>query len=551
MEASEFHAPAPKISKRLKLLLFLETLLLLLAYFFIIYSYQHMEWQKTEKSIRQMGYSLLTNVQYSANTLDTLTKSPLSNTSYSAGPTLWSYIASPKKISENPAKFEALFIDKYYQLNLLFPDINALFLFTPDGRVLACKYNNTHYYLLQDLKTDTFINPIRKKSGAITFFTEEEIKDLGYDVNGHVLFAGRQLNNIASYKPAAIVIAGLDITDISLSFEKHKLFSSQQFACFDENGKLLFSSDGLCRLRLNDALAGAGDDVYYEILADHEHGLYTVIATDKKDMAGLSSSMKYVFLIFLPVVLLSNLLICIHIIKSVINSYRKMTEKIYVQSLTEKELNLQMLRSQINPHFLYNTLDSMRMTALKGGAQNLALMCGLLAGILRYGVSGTANLVTVAEEYRHLNEYIELIRLRYTNIEICTYIDPSVMDYKIIRLLLQPLVENSVTHGLEDNPSGGVIQIWGYCKKDYLIFTVSDNGAGMSEEHLKLLRGYLNDENTAFKSIGLKNIKKRIQLYYGSSYDLTISSRLYEGTAVTVTLPILSDNEALPERKEQ
>lgn len=551
MEFSDFHMPMPKIKKRLKLLLFLETLLLLLAYFFIIYSYQSMEWQKTEKSIRQMGYSLLTNIQYSASTLDTLTKSPLSNPSYASSPTLWSYMISPEKISENPAEFETLFIDKYYQLNLLFPDMNALFLFGPDGHVLACKYNSTRYYLLQDLDTQNFAKPIYEKGGAITFFTKEEIKNLGYDTNSTVLFAGRQLNNIVSYKPAAVVIAGLDITNVTLSFEKHKLFSSQQFACFDENGKLLFSSDGLYDLRLKDALSKTDSDIYYEVLSDSEHGLYTVITTDKKDMASLSSSMKYIFILFLPVVLLSNFLICIHIIRSVINSYRKMTEKIYMQNLTEKELNLQMLRSQINPHFLYNTLDSMRMMALKSGTDNLASMCGLLAKILRYGVSGTANLVTVAEECRHLTEYIELIRLRYTNIEFYTYIDPSVMDYQIIRLLLQPLVENSVTHGLEDDSSDGIIQIWGYQKEHCLVFTVSDNGAGMSEEHLALLRGYLNDENTAFKSIGLKNIKKRIQLYYGRGYDLTINSRLYEGTAVTVTLPVVENDAALPERKEQ
>lgn len=110
------------------------------------------------------------------------------------------------------------------------------------------------------------------------------------------------------------------------------------------------------------------------------------------------------------------------------------------------------------------------------------------------------------------------------------------MHCNIIKLLLQPLVENSINHGLENSSAQGTIQIQGYKSNKKLIFTVSDNGNGMPEEQLDLLRDYLDDKNTAFKSIGLKNIKKRIQLYYGSEYDLIIESQLYQGTAVTVTL---------------
>lgn len=110
------------------------------------------------------------------------------------------------------------------------------------------------------------------------------------------------------------------------------------------------------------------------------------------------------------------------------------------------------------------------------------------------------------------------------------------MHCNIIKLLLQPLVENSVNDGLENSSAQGTIQIQGYKSNKKLIFTVSDNGNGMPEEQLDLLRDYLDDKNTAFKSICLKNIKKRIQLYYGSEYNLVIESQLYQGTAVTVTL---------------
>lgn len=541
MKSTNLHIPMPKISKRLKLLLIIEVSLLLLAYGFIIYSHHRIESQKAEKSIQQLNYSLLTTIQYSTRTLDTLTKSPLSNPSYSTAPSLWTYLTAPAKIKENPGQFEALFIDKYYQLNLLFPDLNALFLFNPSGQVLTYKYNNTHYYNLSTLNTKTWVEPIQNKGGAITFFTKAEASSFGYNINGNVLFAGRQLNNLSPSHPAVIVIAGLDITNISVAFEKHKIFDSQHFACFDANGKQLFASDGFSNISFetiknNHIISENG--INYHILTDNNLGLYSVIATKQSDITGSYTSLNYIF-IFLPIILLSCLFVSVHIIRTVLHSYQKMSEKIYIQSLTEKDLNLQMLRSQINPHFLYNTLDSMRMSALNAGYSNLAQMCELLAKILRYGVSDTANVVTVAEEYMHLEEYIHLIHLRFPNIDIHTYIDASINDCKIIKLLLQPLVENSVNHGIENNSSHGIIQIWGYKKNNHLVFTVSDNGNGMPEEQLKLLQDYLDDKNSAFKSIGLKNIKKRIQLYYGSQYNLTIDSRLHQGTAVTVTLPVI------------
>lgn len=283
---------------------------------------------------------------------------------------------------------------KYYQINLLFPDLNALFLFSPSGEVLAYKYNNTHYFLLENLDYNTWVEPIRDK--GFNFFTKDEVKALSYDINGNVLFAGRQLNNLTSNNPACTTIAGLDISDISMAFERHKIFDTQQFACFDSDRKLLFSSKGL-------------NNLSFETIKNQSGATYNGI---------------------------------------------------YYQVLRDKNFNL------------------MRMASMNSGYDYLAEMCELLAKILRYGVSDTSNIVTVQ----------------------------------------------------------GTIQIWGYKSNKKLIFTVSDNGNGMPEEQLDLLRDYLDDKNTAFKSIGLKNIKKRIQLYYGSEYDLIIESQLYQGTAVTVTL---------------
>lgn len=550
MKNHVLHLPAPKISKRLKILLLLETLFLLISYFFIIYSYQQSERNKTENLIRQMGFSLQTSVQYSVNSLDTLSKSLFSSESHPVSPSLWSYISSPGNIEKNPLEFNSLFIDKYYQLNLLFPELDAFFLYSPTGEILSYQYNSL-LFLPLDTLSDDFTESILDNNGTMCFFTQEELLKLGYRTNHNTLFAGRLLHVTAGVEPAAIVLVGCDISNIYSSFERGMLFDSQSFACFDLHGKQLFSSadfPGLPYSELTGTREYSDSTHYYQITEDDDHGVYTVIATEKSDFSAGTALMTYILFLIVPAVLLSGLLLSIYITRSVITSYGRMADRIYQQTIAEKDLTLQMLRAQINPHFLYNTLDSMRMASAKSGYSHLAVMCELLAKILRYGVTDSNHLVTVKEELDHLDEYIQLIKLRYPSINIYTCIDPSVKDYPMIKLLLQPLVENSITHGIQTDTSDGAIQIWGYQKDEQLIFTVSDNGSGMPEDQLLLLRDYLDDKNTAFKSIGLKNIKKRVQLYYGDKADFSIDSILYQGTTVTVTLPV---TEGSPGRSER
>lgn len=542
MNIHNFHLPPPKINKRLKILLILEAVLLLCAYGIISSTFYHMERQKTEKSIQQMNYTLTTNITHALDTLNTLTKTPISSDSYSASDSLWSYLTSPSKQEENPYMIETLFIDKYHQMNLLFPQLNAFFLFDPQGKVLSYKYNSMRQYLLDDLPQESWVNSLRESGGALQLYDQSKLDSIGYTADNDILYAGRWLYDISSSRPAAIILAGINVNDIYLSFERQKLFDSQEFACFTEDGLLFLASDGMPELSLEQILHNGRDDSFrYQTAYDDSYRIYSVIATDSRDISRISSLMEFLLLLLIPVIILSNLVIATVIIRSVILSYSKVTEEVYQKTISEKDLNLQMLRSQINPHFLYNTLDSMRMTALKAGHTHLADMCELLAKILRYGVSNSNNLVTVEEEKKHLQEYISLISLRHSDIIINMNIDPSILQYQMLKLLLQPLVENSVNHGIADDIANGMILVWGYRKEDTLIFTVSDNGSGMDEEQLQLLRDYLDDKNTAFTSIGLKNIKKRIQLYYGEQYNLTIDSRPGQGTSVTLTLPVISD----------
>ena len=214
---------------------------------------------------------------------------------------------------------------------------------------------------------------------------------------------------------------------------------------------------------------------------------------------------------------------------------------VYLKDIAERDLELQMLRNQINPHFLYNTLESMRMAAYTEGAHDISQMCLLLADVLRYGVSSPTELVTLQEEIEHLKEYITLQQYRFHYaVKINVMVSQDLYEFLSLKLMFQPLVENALNHGFEGFTGNERIGIFGYQKEGILYFQVTDNGVGMAPEQVEALNGYIRGENEAFTSIGLKNVHRRIELYYGIGYGLTIESQEGRGTSVCIKIPLTS-----------
>lgn len=228
-------------------------------------------------------------------------------------------------------------------------------------------------------------------------------------------------------------------------------------------------------------------------------------------------------------------------------SFNSMTSKIdslihevYVEQIRQSELELQMLQSQINPHFIYNTLESISMMATIHDDDITSEMTANLGSILRYGINKTKEEVTVKEELGNLEKYISLQDIRFHSVyTISIHVDPELYSIHIIKLILQPIVENAIYHGMKDIRSGGKIIISGYkANKKLLIFEIEDNGKGMTEQLSDELNDYINDRNNLFSSIGLRNVNKRIKIKYGDAYGLEIQSELNSSTKVIVKLPI-------------
>lgn len=211
----------------------------------------------------------------------------------------------------------------------------------------------------------------------------------------------------------------------------------------------------------------------------------------------------------------------------------------YADELEKKKLEISMLQMQINPHFLYNTLESISMMAEINDDLEAANMAASLGRIMRYSLGSQSEFVLLSEEIYCLNEYIQLQKERLSNVEFDEHIDYTLYEQKTIRLLLQPIVENAINHGMNQMRTGGLISITGSYDGSNIVLEVSDNGKGMSKQDEQLLNDYINDKNTAFTSIGLKNVNKRIKLYFGEAYGLQIRSEQNCGTSVLITLPFI------------
>lgn len=224
-------------------------------------------------------------------------------------------------------------------------------------------------------------------------------------------------------------------------------------------------------------------------------------------------------------------------------------DKISSIKLRQKEAELNSLQNQINPHFLYNTLESIRGAALYHGIQEIASMSKSLSLLFRYSISERV-LVSVKEELQHLENYISIQNFRFEDkFQLQYSIPPEFMDYKILKLTLQPLIENSIKHGLEMKLGKGTIKIEILQLNSNIKIVISDDGLGMPAKKLEELNRSLavikgGDPATASHSgtgIGVMNVNARIKLYFGNQYGLRFREAAV-GTTVEITLPAVTES---------
>lgn len=224
--------------------------------------------------------------------------------------------------------------------------------------------------------------------------------------------------------------------------------------------------------------------------------------------------------------------------KMILRTDKLISEK-YTNQIKQKELELQMLQNQINPHFLYNTLETIHMMAEINDDTETSEMVQALGNLMRYSISRNISTVCVAEEVQILQDYISLQKVRFEDqFHIHLNIAPETNSILIIKLLLQPLVENSIYHGFSNTEQSGIITISSFLEDHCLIFEVTDNGTGIKPEDLQVLNDYIQGKNNALNSIALRNVYRRVQLHYGPEATILISSTYGQGTTSQIRIPL-------------
>ena len=202
------------------------------------------------------------------------------------------------------------------------------------------------------------------------------------------------------------------------------------------------------------------------------------------------------------------------------------------------------LQTQVNPHFLYNTLDTMSAIAMINGCEIVSTLCHALSDLFRYSLRMDEPLAPISEELKHLKNYMYVMNVRMNNsVELSIDIPADMMKTCVPRLSLQPLVENAISHGLKNKRGDKRIAIRAWRTQDEILLAIEDNGVGMSEEMLE--RVHAIDPEQALSSgtsIGLLNIAARLKLLFGRTYGLEVESDAQTGTKVTLHIP--SDQEA-------
>lgn len=224
-------------------------------------------------------------------------------------------------------------------------------------------------------------------------------------------------------------------------------------------------------------------------------------------------------------------------------------EKVRIQQQLKRRAELKALQAQINPHFLYNTLDSIRWKAEHIGADDISQMTKSLATLFRVGLSRGREVIPLEEETQHVESYLQIQKLRYGDrLSYTLDIPAELRRLYTVKLILQPLVENAIYHGIKEKETPGAIRVTGRRAGGDLLLTVEDDGPGIPKARLEILQADLaRGLSVSGEGYGIFNVNERVRLYFGPQYGLALESEFGRGCRATVTLPCIQEEEVGPD----
>ncbi|GIP34169.1 sensor histidine kinase [Paenibacillus sp. J2TS4] len=225
---------------------------------------------------------------------------------------------------------------------------------------------------------------------------------------------------------------------------------------------------------------------------------------------------------------------------------KQLIREVYEKQLKLREAELKAIQAQFNPHFLYNALDSINWMARIHKVNDISKTVVSLGELLRFSIRKDREIIEVREDIQQIKNYLVIQNMRYRDkFEVHIEIEEEIESYFTLKLLLQPIVENAITHGLEMKEDKGTLRIIGRSRGERLEFIVEDDGVGMSPELLQVMRdGRYRSVTSEKTGIGLANVRRRLELYFSTHYEMEIESGPGQGTRIRIEIPILEERES-------
>ena len=227
-------------------------------------------------------------------------------------------------------------------------------------------------------------------------------------------------------------------------------------------------------------------------------------------------------------------------LNSMIDKINELLSQVTTEQIRLRKAEFELLQSQINPHFLYNTLDAIVWLAESGEKEKVVSTVSSLSNFFRASLNQGKDIVTIKEDIGHVRSYLEIQQIRYQDIlDYEIDVPENVYPYLIPKITIQPLVENALYHGIKNKRGKGKITITGEKFDDYVTITIADNGQGITEDRLKVVLNNINNRSESEKTTyGLYNVNERIRLDFGEEYGINIDSEYGKGTKVSIKLPL-------------
>jgi two-component system sensor histidine kinase YesM len=579
--------------KRLTLMIFLVMHIL----FFIIttlslYSYSKYEFEKTEKLIKNFDTSLSQQISEKLTSFSDISKYPL-------------LIPDIDKLHEILLSNKVNDIEQYNYLKYLCDmiliqndSINGAYLYDLKGRGVCSTRNNTNDKLKNPATEKWFIDTLESSNNTSIFpeIITANIYQSPSSNDGELIALCRKIINIKTKEVTGLLLITISKDKLLNIVKKDLPFTDQIVSIYDKKGLVILTTlnsdsseftqtqgKSTLNYKSRPAIQYINNEPYlisYNTIPNTNWTLVNSVA--KFDASRINSLFIVVFIINIVFFMILFLVLYMFFNRRIFNplkslianmnrnvetnlltdfaynkkdevgilikSYNEMKRRIndlininYKNQLEQKDLELKQLQNQINPHFIYNTLESIHMMAEINDDLDTSIMAQYFGSIIRYSMNRKINIVTLKEEIRVIEHYIYLQKIRFDQLfSIENLISPEVLNCEIIKMIIQPLIENAIYHGLSECSSNGKIIIQGEHLLDNLVLTISDNGIGIEEEKLQSLNDYINDKNNDYKGIALRNINKRLKLNYGEEYGLTIYSVVGKGTSMELTLPYIT-----------